>query len=52
MAELEKSENKDLRYTILPTDNYRYRLQINDRFISNVRGAKKQVIINTQEFDI
>jgi hypothetical protein len=52
MADLEKSENKELRYTILPTDNYRYRVQINDRFISNVRGAKKQVIINTQEFDI
>jgi hypothetical protein len=52
MAELEKAENKELRYTILPTENYRYRLQINDRFISNVRGAKKQVIINTQEFDI
>jgi len=52
MAELEKAENKELRYAILPTDNYRYRLQINDRFISNVKGAKKQVIINTQEFDI
>jgi predicted transcriptional regulator with HTH domain len=52
MADLEKAENKELRYTILPTENYRYRLQINDRFISNVRGAKKQVIINTQEFDI
>jgi hypothetical protein len=52
MADLEKSENKELRYTILPTENYRYRTQINDRFISNVRGAKKQVIINTQEFDI
>jgi hypothetical protein len=52
MAELEKAENKELRYAVLPTDNYRYRLQINDRFISNVKGAKKQVIINTQEFDI
>jgi hypothetical protein len=52
MAELENSDNKHLRYTTLPTDNYRYRVQINDRFITNVRGAKKQVIINTQEFDI
>jgi hypothetical protein len=52
IADLEKAENKELRYVILPTDNYRYRLQINDRFISNVKGAKKQVIINTQEFDI
>jgi hypothetical protein len=52
IAELEKAENKELRYTVLPPDNYRYRVQINDRFISNVLGAKKQVIINTQEFDI
>jgi predicted transcriptional regulator with HTH domain len=52
MADLEQAENKELRYTVLPLDNYRYRLQINDRFISNVLGAKKQVIINTQELDV
>ena len=52
MADLEKAENKELRYTVLPLDNYQYRVQINDRFINNVLGAKKQVIINTQEFDI
>jgi hypothetical protein len=52
MADLEKSENKELRYTVLPLDNYQYRLQINDRFISNVLGAKKQVIINTQELEV
>jgi hypothetical protein len=52
MSELEQSENKELRYTILPLENYRYRLQINDRFISNVLGAKKQVIINTQDLKV
>jgi hypothetical protein len=52
VADLEKSEGKELRYTVLPLDNYRYRIQINDRFISNVLGAKKQVIINTQEFEV
>jgi hypothetical protein len=52
MAELEKAENKELRYAVLPLDNYRYRLQINDRFINNVLGAKKQVIINTQELEV
>jgi hypothetical protein len=52
MAELERAENKELRYAVLPTDNYRYRVQINDRFISNVLEAKKQVIINTQELKI
>lgn len=52
IAELEKAENKELRYTILSLDNYRYRLQINDRFISNVLAAKKQVIINTQDLQV
>jgi hypothetical protein len=52
MADLEKTENKELRYTVLPTDNYQYRVQINDRFISNVLGAKKQVIINTLDQEI
>ena len=52
MAELEQAENKELRYAVLPLDNYRYRVQINDRFISNVLEAKKQVIINTQELKV
>jgi len=52
MADLEKAENKELRYTVLPLDNYKYRLSINDRFISNVLAAKKQVIINTQDLQV
>jgi predicted transcriptional regulator len=52
MADLEKAENKELRYAILPLDNYKYRVQIKDRFISNVLEAKKQVIINTQELEV
>jgi hypothetical protein len=52
MAELEKAENKELRYTVLPLDNYKYRLTINDRFINAVLGAKKQVIINTQDLKV
>jgi hypothetical protein len=49
IEELEKSENKELRYTSMPLETYQYRLQINDRFISNLLGAKKQVIINNQD---
>ncbi|MEK7561313.1 MAG: hypothetical protein AAB541_00415, partial [Patescibacteria group bacterium] len=52
ISDLEASENKELRYTVISLDNYHYRLQINDRFINNVLGAKKQVIINTQELQI
>jgi hypothetical protein len=48
IAELEKEENKELRYTSMPVSNYQYRIQINDRFISNVLSAKKQIIINNK----
>ena len=52
MSELEKSEGKELRYVVLPLDNYHYRVQINDRFINNLLESKKQVIINTLEQEI
>ena len=52
ISELEANENKELRYTVISLDNYKYRLQINDRFINNVLGAKKQVIINTQDLKV
>ena len=49
IEELEKSENKEIRYTVMPLSTYQYRVQINDRFINNVLAAKKQVIINNQD---
>jgi predicted transcriptional regulator with HTH domain len=45
---LEKEESKELRYTVMPNSSFKYRQQINDRFISNVLSAKKQIIINNQ----
>src|SRR5260370_1359778 len=52
ISDLEASENKELRYTVVSLDNYNYRLQINDRFINNILGAKKQVIINNQDLRV
>lgn len=46
VSELEKDEKKEVRYTSMPLSNYKYRLQINDRFIVNVLSSKKQIIIN------
>lgn len=48
VEDLEKAENKELRFTVMPLATYQYRVQINDRFIGNVLNAKKQVIINNQ----
>jgi hypothetical protein len=50
--ELEKTEKKELRYTVMPMETYKYRIQINDRFIGNVLAAKKQVIINTHNLNV
>jgi hypothetical protein len=52
ISELEKTEKKELRYTVMPLSTYKYRLQVNDRFIGNVLAAKKQVIINSQNLEI
>jgi len=52
MSDLEKSENKELRYVILSTDNYKYRVQINDRFINDLLNSKKQIIINSQDLPV
>jgi len=49
ISDLEKAENKELRYTTMPLETYRYRIEIKDRFINNVLAAKKQVIINNQD---
>lgn len=48
MSELEREEKKELRYTVMPKSNFEYRQQINDRFINNVLGSKKQIIINNE----
>ena len=52
VAELEKTENKELRWVTMTMADFNYRLQINDRFINNVLAAKKQVIINSQDLPV
>ncbi|HZP55212.1 MAG TPA: hypothetical protein VFB03_00360, partial [Candidatus Saccharimonadales bacterium] len=52
ISDLEKAENKDLRYTTMPLSSYQYRAEINDRFINDLMAAKKQVIINSQELPV
>jgi len=46
VTELEEQEGKDLRYTVFTLDEFRYRLQIKDRFTSNVLLSKKQVLVD------
>lgn len=46
VTELEEQEGKDLRYTTFTLDEFRYRLQIKDRFTSNVMLSKKQILVD------
>jgi predicted transcriptional regulator len=46
MTDLEAKEGKELRYTQMSLNDFQYRKQIKDRFISNIIAAKKQVLID------
>lgn len=46
IADLETAEKKELRYSIFSTDEFKYRKQVNDRFISNLLAAKNIVLID------
>jgi hypothetical protein len=46
IAELEEQEGKELRFTVMPPQEFKYRQQVNDRFLGLALGAKKQVLID------
>jgi predicted transcriptional regulator with HTH domain len=46
MAELEAKEGKEIRFAVMPVSEFEYRRQVNDRFLTNVLEAKKQVLID------
>jgi hypothetical protein len=49
MAALEEKEKKDIRYVAINPTEFNYRLQVKDRFITNVLAAKKQVLIDKKQ---
>lgn len=44
--DLEKKENKSLRYTVMSLADFQYRQQIRDRFAVAILAAKKQVLVD------
>lgn len=50
IAQIESAEKKSLRYSVLTPQEYLYRRQINDRFVSNFLQAKKIVHIDKDNF--
>ena len=46
ISALEQEESRELRYAVFSHDEFNYRMQIKDRFISNVQLARKEVLID------
>lgn len=49
VAELEKSEKKEVRYAVFSFDEFKYRKQIHDRFIMNILDSKMQVLLDADK---
>ena len=48
VAKLEKKENREIKYTTMPVDEFIYREKLNDRFLTTVLESKKQVLADKQ----
>jgi hypothetical protein len=48
VSDLEQKEGKDIRYAVLSLDDFNYRTLIKDRFVTNIRTAKKQILVDKQ----
>ncbi len=44
--QLEKQENKTLRYTVMSLSEFQYRQSIRDRFATSIMQSKKQVLVD------
>lgn len=46
ISNLESEEGKEIRYTVMKSEDFKYRRQIRDRFVTEIMNAKKQVMLN------
>ncbi len=44
IADLEDEEGREIKYAVMPTDEFKYRRDVNDKFITMVDAARKTVI--------
>ncbi len=44
IADLEDEEGRELKYVVMSGEEFRYRQDVNDRFVTIVQGAKKTII--------
>ncbi|MDZ7785773.1 MAG: transcriptional regulator [Candidatus Saccharibacteria bacterium] len=48
VADMEQKEGKEIRFAVMTMDEFQYRQQVNDRFITLAEDAKKQVVIDKE----
>jgi hypothetical protein len=48
VADLERKEGKELRYTVMTLSDFNYRRQVKDRFLGSVLDGKVQVVLDRQ----
>lgn len=46
---IEKSEGRDINYSVLPYDEFYYRLSIRDKFITEILGSNHNVVIDKDD---
>jgi hypothetical protein len=46
VADLEKAEKKELRYSVFSPNEFTYRQQVNDKFYANFMTAKKVIVLD------
>lgn len=46
IKDLEEQEGKEVRYALMTADEFDYRRQVKDKFITTVLAAKKQVLVD------
>lgn len=46
IEDLEAKESKDLRYTVMTPGEFKYRQQVNDRFLALLLSSKHQVLVD------
>ena len=46
IKDIEEIENREINYTVLSYDDFYYRLSVRDRFISELLGAKYEIILD------
>jgi len=49
MDEVEKSEGREINYSVIPYDEFYYRLSVRDRFITEIVNGKHSVVIDKDE---